>query len=92
MARQRAERVTRKTNIRNKRVGGISELAIELGVDYTRASSMIYRMEQNGAPGPLSDQEFPPLSMGRLYDLDKWAKWFKDKYEPEVSDAEQPVA
>jgi hypothetical protein len=90
MARQRAERVTAKTNIRNKRVGGINELAIELGVDYTRASSMIYRAPGNGAPGPLPEKEFPPLSMGRLYDLDKWAEWFRDKYVPETDDA--PVA
>jgi hypothetical protein len=89
MVRQQAQRVTRNTNIRNKRVGGIAELAIELGVEYTRASSMIYRCEQNGAPGPIPEEQFPALSMGRLYDLDKWAQWFKDKYTPE-SDSEQP--
>lgn len=86
MARQPARKVTELTNIRKKRVGGIAELAVELGVEYTRASSMIYRAGQNGAPGPLSEREFPPLSMGRLYDLDEWAAWFNDRYVPETDD------
>jgi hypothetical protein len=93
MARKPAERVTARTNIRNKRVGGIAELARELDVDYTRASSMIYRYPGNGSPGPLPESEFPPMSMGRLYDLDKWSKWFADKYVPEVDEADAtPVA
>lgn len=53
---------------------------------------MIYRAKQNGAPGPLPDSEFPPLTMGRLYDLDKWAKWFNDKYVPEADENDAPVA
>jgi hypothetical protein len=49
---------------------------------------MIYRAAQNGAPGPISEQVFEPLSMGRLYDLDAWAAWYNDKYVPEVDDDE----
>jgi hypothetical protein len=54
---------------------------------------MIYRYPGNGSPGPLPESEFPPMSMGRLYDLDKWSKWFADKYVPEVDEADAtPVA
>lgn len=92
MARTPAQRVTQRTNIRNLRVGGIGELARELDVTYTRASSMVYRYPGNGSPGPLPAEQFPPMSMGRLYDLDQWAEWYRKQYVPEDDENEAPVA
>lgn len=94
MARKPAQRVVRRVprSLVGKRLGGIAELALELGVDYTRASSMIYRAPGNGAPGPIPEDVFPAMSMGRFYDLDKWSEWYSDRYVPEADEADAPVA
>lgn len=53
---------------------------------------MIYRAPGNGAPGPIPEDVFPAMSMGRFYDLDKWSEWYSDRYVPEADEADAPVA